>query len=263
MMGRIVQRSTLMMSRGAMKQTLFASHIHHHRPVSLPTPNSLALFYSTTHSAQNQNSSAAADPIPANHANSSTTTNHTNTTTNTSNTSNEQSQQQQQEAEKVISIEELQRAAQKAQQEAKTRKEMENLLKTVIYRGARSIALFVLAFSAFFYVVKQKGSESRIVRYLEALRRTRGDHESENDEEQQLSEQEKVLKRQALEKTEQLKREMKDATWYMSDDSDDSDDSGDKKKKSGSASGSRIGDNIDTRAAKEQREVLMASNGKK
>lgn len=195
------------------------------------------------------NSSAAEAPthIPAKNENTATTADSqapVNDNTFAPNTSTTNTNSESNETEKIISVEELQRAAQKAQQYAETRKEMEQLLKTVIFRGSRALLLFIVAFSAFFYVVKQKGSESRIVRYLEGLRRSRGTDEPESEEE--MTEQERALK-EAMEKTEKLKREMKDSTWYMEDDEEPTK----------AAKKSTIHDNINTKAAKEQQQALI------
>lgn len=111
-------------------------------------------------------------------------------------------------SEKVISAEELQNAAQRAEQEVEEKRELEQLLRTVLWRGFRSIVLFVLAMTAFFVVVKKKGSESRVMRYLQEL--------SEKQKRKQVSEQDKAMK-EAISKTEQLRKEMDESTWYVKD----------------------------------------------
>jgi len=111
-------------------------------------------------------------------------------------------------SEKIISAEELQNAAQRAEQEAEEKKELEQLLRTVIWRGFRSIVLFVLAMTAFFVVVKKKGSESRVMRYLQEL--------SEKQKRNQETKQDKAMK-EAILKTEQLKKDMDESTWYVKD----------------------------------------------
>jgi hypothetical protein len=95
--------------------------------------------------------------------------------------------------EKILTVEEIRNQEMKEKEELENKRNIEVLVRKLIFRAIRSLILLFIATLSFFIVIDSKGKESSLIKYLEEKRNLKKLKEEEINSQNKMEELEKDL----------------------------------------------------------------------